>query len=93
MARKPNPLASASRQPTILSTPAGTGEIVEVVRVNEHWSEYELADGSILRVRPVVVEVVRDNTQSTPDGEPLYHMKASLIPNMRVNPILVKKKS
>ena len=67
-------------------------EIVEISKSTEVWSEYELADGSVLRVKPIIIEVIKSRTQFTSDGEPLYGMKGGLVPNMRV-PAKLKKKS
>jgi len=45
---------------------------------DETWSEYELADGTKLRVRPVVISIERTDAY-TPDGDPIYAAKSQMI--------------
>ena len=60
----------------------GTTEI-EIVETKERWSEYRLADGTTLRLRPVMIAVFRADGQLTPDGDPVYNMKSTLITDVR----------
>lgn len=60
----------------------GTTEI-EILETNERWSEYRLADGTTLRLRPVMIAVFRAEGQSTADGDPVYNMKSTLITDVR----------
>jgi hypothetical protein len=59
---------------------------VDMVESKETWSEYRLADGTRLRVRPVMIAVFRADGQTTPDGEPVYNMKSTLITDVRATP-------
>jgi hypothetical protein len=63
-------------------TPQNTTEI-EILEVKERWSEYRLADGTTLRLRPVMIAVFREDGQYTPDGDPVYNMKSTLITDVR----------
>ncbi len=56
---------------------------VEVVDAKERWSEYRLADGTTMRIKSVVIAVFREEGQQTPDGEPVYNMKSTLITDVR----------
>ena len=56
---------------------------IEVLDAKERWSEYRLADGTIMRVKSVVIAVFRDQDQKSPDGEPVYSMKSTLITDVR----------
>jgi hypothetical protein len=56
---------------------------IEILETNERWSEYRLADGTTLRLRPVMISVFRADGQYTPDGEPVYNMKSTLITDVR----------
>jgi hypothetical protein len=56
---------------------------VEVVDSKERWSEYRLADGTMMRIKSVVIAVFRENGQQTQDGEPIYNMKSTLITDIR----------
>jgi hypothetical protein len=38
----------------------------------EPFSEYELEDGSVLKVRNVATSILRIQGQFTPDGRPIY---------------------
>jgi hypothetical protein len=60
----------------------GTTEI-EVLDAKERWSEYRLADGTTMRIKSVVIAVFRENGHQTPDGEPVYNMKSTLITDIR----------
>ena len=56
---------------------------IEILEAKERWSEYRLADGTTLRLRPVMIAVFRDDGQYTPDGDPVYNMKSTLITDVR----------
>ena len=59
--------------------PSGEGASMQIVKSDEQWNNYTLADGTTLRIRPIVTEVVRYEERFTSDGDPLYGMKATLI--------------
>jgi len=63
---------------------------IEVLEATERWSEYRLADGTILRLKPVVIAVFRAGGQYTEDGEPVYNMKSTLITDVRAPAALSK---
>jgi hypothetical protein len=42
-----------------------------------------LADGTTLRLRPVMIAVFRADGEYTPDGDPVYNMKSTLITDVR----------
>ena len=56
---------------------------VEVLDAKERWSEYRLADGTTMRVKSVVIAVFREDNQKSPDEEPVYSMKSTLITDVR----------
>lgn len=45
---------------------------VDVVSSNEHWNEYQLADGTELAIKTVLIKVFKATTEKTQDGDPLY---------------------
>ena len=53
------------------------GTVVEVTQSIERFSEINLDDGSILRMKPVVTEVVRIDGQWDNDGNPAYVVKST----------------
>jgi hypothetical protein len=63
---------------------------VEMLEAKERWSEYRLADGTILRLKPVMIAIFRAEGQYTQDGEPVYNMKSTLITDVRVPEALTK---
>jgi len=42
-----------------------------MLEAKERWSEYRLADGTTLRLKPVMIAIFRADGQYTPDGEPV----------------------
>ncbi len=68
----------------IVPTPKGMqkkkGHIVNVKSSKENWSEYELENGSTLRLKQVVVQVVLLDEKDD-SGKPVYQISA--------NPIIV----
>ena len=63
---------------------------VEMLESKERWNEYRLADGTTLRLKPVMIAVFRADGQFTPDGEPVYNMKSTLITDVRASATLTK---
>ena len=56
---------------------------VEVIYAKEVWSEYRLADGKMLRVKPVMIAVSRVGNAESALGEPVYNMRSTLITDVR----------
>ena len=56
---------------------------VKIVETREEWSEFKLSDGTTLRMKPVVLEVRRDKGQYTASGDPVYHVKNSIVFDIR----------
>ena len=60
--------------------PPGTlaaGTDVEIVEAIERFTELRLKDGTILRMRTNVVEVIRVDDQWNENGDPVYVVKSS----------------
>jgi hypothetical protein len=57
---------------------------IEVTSARETWSEYQLADGTVLRLKPIMIGVSRVADAQTLDGEPVYQMKSTLVTDVRV---------
>jgi len=66
-------------------SPAGlpAASDVEVVEAKELWSEYRMADGTVLRVKPIMIAISRVDDARGADGEPVYNMKSTLITDVR----------
>jgi hypothetical protein len=56
---------------------------VEVLEAKEAWSEYRLSDGTILRVKPIMIAISRLDDAETGNGEPVYNMKSTLVTDVR----------
>jgi len=56
---------------------------VEVLSSKEAWSEYHLSDGTVLRIKPIMIGVSRASETQTADGEPVYNMKSTLVTDVR----------
>jgi hypothetical protein len=56
---------------------------VEVLEARELWSEYRLADGTVLRVKPIMIAVSRAEDSEATNGEPVYNMKSTLVTDVR----------
>jgi hypothetical protein len=56
---------------------------VEVLEAREAWSEYRLADGTVLRVKPIMIAVSRVDDAEAINGEPVYNMKSTLVTDVR----------
>jgi len=52
------------------------GTDVAVVESVERWTEVKLEDGSVLRVKPVVMSVLRLEGQYDPQDNPMYAIQA-----------------
>jgi hypothetical protein len=65
-----------------LSTIAVSSKEVEVVEARETWSEYRLADGTVLRVKPIMIAITRVEDEGG-TGEPVYNMKSTLVTDVR----------
>ena len=60
---------------------AGTVDAVEVAvsESTERWTEIKLADGTEIRLKPVILTVLRLEGQFDPEGNPLYQLKANQV--------------
>jgi hypothetical protein len=63
-----------------------TGTVVKVVQAVEPWSKYSLEDGTVLRIRQTVVNVVKLDDKNDND-EPVYYIQSqqalSVIPEIK----------
>ena len=71
--------------------PKGPKESVDIVSSKDGWSEFNLADGTIIRAKAVVLDVKRMLDQYNTDGEPIYELQLTMINQTRVPDKLKKK--
>ena len=61
---------------------APNGEMVEATELSfqnarEHWNEYLLDDGTIIKLKPVATEVFKLDGQYDPQGNPIYILQST----------------
>jgi hypothetical protein len=54
-----------------------TAEVVEFETLHENWNSYALQDGTELKMKAVVSDIVRVEGAYAPNGDPLYMVQAS----------------
>jgi hypothetical protein len=59
--------------------PDGPSELRQVKSAKEEWSEFTLDDGTVLRVKPSVVDARWMKGQFGPDGDPLYLVRTNVV--------------
>ena len=57
----------------------------------EKWNKYILHDGTELKLKAVVADILRVEGQFSPNGDPMYAVTASLIVNTHAPEQLRKK--
>lgn len=75
---------SVERKKTITVPGLGQTEVTEVgFRASgEHWNEYLVDDGTVLRVKLVATEVLRIDGQFDEEGNPAYIVKSTNVMNV-----------
>lgn len=68
------------------------GVDVTVDDSSEKFSEYKLGDGSVIRLKPVVIGVTRLEGVWDPDGNPMYMIKAAPVMSIVSAPDDLKRK-
>ncbi len=68
------------------------GFIVDVDESTERWSDLRLSDGSTLRLKQVVLQVIRIANEYDPNKNPLYLVQSSPIMAIGNVPDNLKKK-
>lgn len=43
----------------------------------EHWNEYLVDDGSVVRLKPVVTQILRIEDMHDPSGDPIYLVQST----------------
>lgn len=68
------------------------GEEVDFENEKEEWNVYKLADGSTLKVKLVLVNVVRSRDKYDPLGNPIYGITSQNIVKVLNVPEKIKQK-
>ena len=68
------------------------GEQVEINQSSEHWNQYLLEDGSVLKLKSVATKIVRLKDQYDPIGNPVYFLQSNNVVTVD-SPEELKKRS
>ncbi len=66
---------------------------MEIEESSEKWSEMKLHDGTRLRVKTVVTQVVRIEGAWDPEGNPVYVVKTSPVISVLTAPDFLKRRA
>jgi len=89
--RKRAPLQLSSMQVSLGYDPKGKMEQRDVVSSKDGWTEYKLDDGSIIKVKAVILEIKRAVDQYNLEGNPIYVMQQTIISTVQAPDDLKKK--
>lgn len=65
---------------------------IPMSKSTENFNEYELADGSTIRLKVVATSILRLEGQYTPEGDPIYLVKNGQIVTVVEAPQSIRKK-
>ena len=92
MAKKAAKAAKAKGKPKIARRKSGGLVPVPITKSEENWSVYKLSDGTVMRVRPIMVEIVRQKNKFDDKGNPVYTITSGMIHQLKSPSKLRKKK-
>ncbi len=72
--------------------PSGKIIPIDVVSSKTGWSEFELSDGTVIRIKGVVIDVKKAIDQYAADGKPIYITQMTMVPDFVVPDALMQKK-
>ncbi len=56
---------------------------VEIISQEELWNTYQLADGTVIRVKPIMKDIFKIKDKLGTDGKPMYITKADVVVHLR----------
>jgi hypothetical protein len=77
-----------------VKTPDGRdadGTIIDINSSQEHWNQYLLSDGTVIKFKVVATEVVRVEGEYDQEGNPIYFLKSSHVMSVLAPEDLRKK--
>ena len=66
------------------------GEDLDFKTIREEWNEYQTSDGSTIRVKLVMTNIVKLKDKYDPTGSPIYVVRSSIV--LAVSPSEKSKK-
>lgn len=73
------------------TSPQVDGVEVSIKESTERWTDVELEDGAVLRLKPAVLGAVRIDGQFDPDGNPMYALRIGQVMTIISAPDSLKK--
>ena len=92
MAKKAAKAAKTKGKPKKARRKSGGPVPVSITKSEENWSSYKLSDGTTVRVRPIIVEIVRQKNKYDDKGNPFYTITGGMIHQLKTPSKLRKKK-
>lgn len=92
MAKSPKSRHIDARAQVISPPGENESDAIDVKESHENWSTFSLADGTVVRIKPVLLDVARVKGQYNEEGDPVYALRTSMIVDAKV-PSKLKKKS
>ena len=71
--------------PKPLTIKPGDTESVEIESTTERWTECVLSDGTLIRIKPVILDIQKVKNQTDQDGNPIFLTKSTLIVDTKFN--------
>ena len=56
---------------------------VDVLTAHEPWSEYQLSDGNVIKVKNVLKIVYKIDGKTNPDGSPVYGCESQVVVSLK----------
>lgn len=87
----PMPPASGGLQMQLGYDPKGPSQPIDILSSKDGWSEYTLADGTVIRTKCALLDVKQMVGQYNAEGEPIYVLQMTMINQAKVPDQLKKK--
>ena len=65
---------------------------IPITEATEHFNQYTLEDGSIIKVKGTATKVLRVDNQFLPDGNPVYIVYMTAVTSVQSSPLAQKPK-
>ena len=63
--------------------PSDNVQFIDIKSTNERWTECELVDGTVLRLKPVIMSVNKLIGATDMDGNPVFAIKSTLVVDVK----------
>lgn len=58
-------------------------EAVIIKNSNEPWAEYVLGDGTLIKIKPVIIDIRKVKGKKSENGDPIYQIKTAVITDVQ----------